>query len=302
MSAFWRVFIILKVLVTRLGSNSQCSLHSIMSIMCSRRRTRIAIVQGLFCASCTEFCSIVSSLSLSVVYFTAYGSWWKKLCSLAHFASLYKSLSMTAVSLVEPFFSLNALFEESYLFSSTLLFTVIFLCHWNKHFEVVSVIFFLLTVWNLCYWRETEVLLMDYLTFLKRKFVELYHLFISITVLYGAHLGVYTRRPVVSKCGDIHSLMRTLIQIQPGSQNPFVSFHNWLLIIVHSRSLQCIFCHLMGHLAHPGRHYNIQSLCLCVAFTYPHQQNHVMAPKDALPHKDRWTDVYCKFQNCILCT
>lgn len=87
-------------------------------ILCLRRWTRLALLQGLFCALNSAVLSALSSGS-----------------ALPCIQS-----SMTAVSLVEPFFSLNALFEESSLFSSTLFFTV------SSSF---SFSFFFYSVWNL---------------------------------------------------------------------------------------------------------------------------------------------------------
>lgn len=52
MSAFWKVFIILKVLVNRDGPNSQGSLHSVSVSQ------DVDICCEAVCALCSEFCSI----------------------------------------------------------------------------------------------------------------------------------------------------------------------------------------------------------------------------------------------------
>lgn len=171
--------------------------------MCPGRRTRAVMVQGLFCALRAWIRSIVSSVSLLAVCYTVYSSWWKETvvwltlpsCTCHSLWLLYHFLT----------FSSLVLFEERYLFSSTLMPQLYFLVTETN----TSRLFFFKFSVKCCYWGETEVLLMDYLMFLKWKCVESYHLFLCITVLYGAHIGVYTHGPVVSKHGNIHSWMRT---------------------------------------------------------------------------------------------
>lgn len=79
MSAFWKVFIIiLKVLDTRLGSDSRCSLtlHSIHHVSweadtcCYGARLVLCLARWIR--------SIVSAVSLLAVCYTAYSSWWKE--------------------------------------------------------------------------------------------------------------------------------------------------------------------------------------------------------------------------------
>lgn len=158
-----KVVIILKVLATRLGSNSQCS------IMCHMRRTHIVKAQGSFGALCNVFCSIVSALSLSLgcVHHCIQVAGENKLCSLAVQVAVY-DCCITCWT----FLFFKCVFLRKVIFLAALYYS-----QWY-----VFVVFFFYSVWNLCYWRETEVLLRDYLMFL--KCVKWCNLFISNTASY----------------------------------------------------------------------------------------------------------------------
>lgn len=151
-------------------SNSQCSLHTIMSIMFPRRWTLVAFVQGPFFSP--------FALNSAVMF----SSLFRVVCALLYAVSGENSVvrltppSCTTGCLwllyhFEPFFSLNTLFEESYLFSSTLLFTVIFLCCWNIFglFQLVFLFFVMKRDWS------TADGLLDVFE------MGLYHLFISFS-------------------------------------------------------------------------------------------------------------------------
>lgn len=113
-----------------LGSNTQSSLHFMLSVMCPRRQTLVAVLQGI------------------VLYYVAFFLWlcYSPLqptlprCRRRCRSLLYHLLSLS--SLYTP------LFEERYLFSSTLLFTVIYL--WKTHRGVFIGLFFCFFFYTQC--------------------------------------------------------------------------------------------------------------------------------------------------------
>lgn len=140
---------------TNLGANSH-TLHSTLLLVVQRGGQML-----LWCTLISQYSNLFWPCT---VLYTVTGG---RNSSRAHFASLHSSLSMPAVSLVDLL--LNYIVWRNLL--AALYYSVLFCCYWIKVWGCFF-FFILFSLWNYCYWREPEVLLMDYLMFLKCAFAS----------------------------------------------------------------------------------------------------------------------------------